>query len=130
MIPSASLMVATKGTPLSVAISDQSLSNTGSGPPSETIGYSIDTDGNVYDNLGTFLETWLLAGLDSNAEVMATGVGDAPTGSSLGVWHAGGATWHLTTTGAAKHLVLTVHIRKIGTVVDLDTATITLDVSF
>lgn len=128
MIPSCSLMAssgAAGGGGSRVSITNQDV-YTSPGPAS----YEVNSDGKVYDQNGTILETWLLSGAAADYDVRATLVsGNSPTGASLGTWLnlASSHAWQETASlGSIKTCTLTIEIRDATTLTVLDTATVTV----
>lgn len=118
-----------------VSINDATVSHTVNNSGTAQAGYVIDSDGQVYRNVGgtlTAIDTWLDSGLNSDFEVRATlASGDTPTGT-LNTWQACSSdrSWSVSATGgggAVKSCVLTIELRDAASPNTVrDSASITL----
>ena len=113
-----------------ITLTDQTYTNaTGGGLPA-TVGYTIDADGNVYDQSSVLLEQWCApAALSGDYEVRATISSGTLTSGTTGSWLALSTdrTWSKTVESPATGTcVFTVEIRRIGTTTTLDSATISI----
>ena len=116
----------------SPSITDQSIFLLGNGTVPITVTYTVGSDGVIYNQDGTALETWLAVGSTSAFQVMAhVASGNTPTGSALDTWLAcsSSRSWSLTANpGSSKSCTLTVSIRDASPPNTVrDTATISLD---
>lgn len=118
-----------------VQLSDQTSTSSGAG--SQTSYYQLNLNGTVHKKgLGgadVNVETWLLSGLNSDYEVMATATGDTGnlTGAGTGTWLLLSTTREWDLTDAVADLTdlavtLAIQIRDKTTLAVLATATISL----
>lgn len=104
----------------------------GSGTASATI--AIQTDGLIrktVQGVTTTIGTWLLSGSNSDYEVYLTGAGDSP--GTLDTWLALSSTrsWGLSQGSlGSKDFTGTYYLRRVGSSINLDSAALTLSVSF
>ncbi len=108
-----------------VAISNKTVSNA---PGAAT--YQLNSNGNILDQTGSNIGTWLLSGVNSDYDVRATlQSGTAPTGSGTGSWLTLGLSRSWTESATAGNLLtctLLIEIRDAVTLTVLDSATVNI----
>lgn len=123
---------------LIASVSNHNVVASGVSAGGATAGYKIDSDGSVYEKIGTgsdsLVETWLDAGANTNFEVRFTQTSSNGIGSLTGTLN----TWLATTSdnslslggagvGQTASRGITVEIRETVTNTTLTTATVQLD---
>lgn len=116
----------------SVSLSNLTITKIGGGTGSVTGTYTISSDGNIYNQAGAKIGTWLNSGSAANYQVEATQTsGTTITGAALGSWLlcSTSRSWSVTATaGQVNGATMTVQIRDVATQTVRATATITFDV--
>lgn len=120
----------------SAATSNQTIVGGTVSPNDASALYEINTDGKVYQSVNavppSVVETWLLSGLSSDFEAMATVTSGTLTSGSNGVWTSlgsGALAWtkvRTLNTEGSDTCVFTLSIRRVSDSVVVDTSTITL----